>query len=52
MKCVGNDLGKVNISVSSISEDGSIIRKDAGEIPVKKKVVRFRLIISLVRSGM
>ena len=36
LKCVGNDLGKVNISVSSISEDGSIIRKDAGEIPVKK----------------
>ena len=36
LKCAGNDLGKVNISVSSISEDGSIIRKDAGEIPVKK----------------
>ena len=36
LKCVGNDLGKVNILVSSISEDGSIIRKDAGEIPVKK----------------
>ena len=36
LKCVGNDLGKVNISVSSISEDGSIMRKDAGEIPVKK----------------
>lgn len=36
LKCAGNDLGKVNISVSSISEDGSIIRKEASEIPVKK----------------
>ncbi len=36
LKCSGNDLGKVNVSVSSISEDGSMVRKKASEISVKK----------------
>ena len=36
LKCTGNDLGKVYYSVSSISADGSLTRKEADEIPVKK----------------